>query len=447
MKKSKFNIFREIRENSDENNKIIIFNSYSLAIAVADKIFFEIYDNLENIDINKLNETENKTLETMLKCNFIVSDETDEVKNLEYFKFKKITDAKTFHLYIYPTLNCNFDCYYCYEKNKKGVLSKQVQEKILELIKYHAERKSDILITWHGGEPLLAFDIIYDLSVKMKDICEKNNVNYSSIMKSNGYLFTDNIINRLKDCNINKVQIVLDGPPEMHNKRRYIKNTKGETFDKILENLKKLKMSNINIDIFTLIDKKINIDIILALVKILEKNDLIENFFIACEEDMFSIYSNENRGKNENCFTPEEYIKFAFKIYKKFHELGIKKLENIFFPSKLTENICYAANIQSVDPEGYLYKCPLDVGLHNKAVGNISDNKEFNEKFFNNNVRYLTWNPFKFDKCNNCNLLPICFGGCPRLGIQYNDPHCGIWKYVIEELIEAMVLNKIKEKK
>ncbi len=442
MKRSKYNIFKKI-----SGNNIAIFNSYSLAIAITDQDFFSLYDNLENIDIKKFNENEKNTYEAMLNCNFIINDETDEIKNLEYLRLKKLTNTNFFLLSIFPTLNCNFDCYYCYERNKKGIITKEVQEKTLDLIKYHAERKSDIFLTWHGGEPLLVFDIIYDLSVKIKDICKNNNVNYSSTIKSNGYLFTDDIISKLKDSNIDKIQVTLDGPPEVHNKRRYLKNSKGETFNKIMDNLNKLKMNNINIDISSTIDKRINIELMLELVKILEQNNLIEYFSLLAPEELQN-YSKEER-QNEYCFTAEEYKKYAFKFYMKLQELGIKKLENDFFPLKLSVNICdaIAHNALLIDPEGYLYKCPLDVGLQNKAVGNILESKTFNDNFFNNTVKYFTWNPFVFDKCNNCNLLPVCFGGCPRQGIQNNEPVCGDWKFVIEDLIETIAIDKINEKK
>ena len=89
----------------------------------------------------------------------------------------------------------------------------------------------------------------------------------------------------------------------------------------------------------------------------------------------------------------------------------------------------------------------MEVGLREKAIGNILDDKSFNEKYFNNNVKYMTWNPFKFDKCINCNLIPICSGNCPKNGIDHNNPNCIYWKYNIEELIETMVLYKLKEQK
>lgn len=442
MKKSKFNIFRKIDGNMD-----IVFNSFSLAIAEADQVFSKIYNNLENLDINKFSEIERDTYDTMINCKFIVDDKVDEMRNLEFFRHKLTTSTATFYLTIYPTLNCNFDCYYCYEKNKTGIISKKVQQKILELVGYHAERKSNIEVIWHGGEPLLTFDIICYLSENIINICKKNNVKYSCGMTTNGYLFTDDIISKLIDYNLKTVLITLDGPPEMHNKRRYLKNTKTGTFDKILENAIKLKKNNIKVKIRTNLNKDFNTDIMLKLVNILEKNDLTEDFAISFENDNSYIKTFKTK---TNCFSINEFAGFALHFYKKLHSLGIKNLKDSFFPQNDSFNLCKATldNAIFIDPAGYFYKCPLDVGLPQKAIGTILENAGFNENYFNNNVRYVTWSPFKFDKCNNCNLIPICSGNCINSGINKNDePECIWWKYVIEDLIDEVARNILREKK
>ena len=183
MKKSIFNIFQKI-----DGNKDIVFQN-----------FYKIYNNLDNLDINSLNENEKEIFNGMVKCNFIIDNDDDEIKNLEYLRIKSNTDPNLFSLVIYPTLSCNFDCYYCYEKNRAGVMSKEIQEKIIEFVEFHAEKKKDIKLTWFGGEPLLAINIIYYLSEKIKDICIKNKVKYFSHIISNGYLFTDEIILKLKN--------------------------------------------------------------------------------------------------------------------------------------------------------------------------------------------------------------------------------------------------------
>ena len=438
MKKSKFNIFRKI--NNDEQ---VIFNSFSLALAKVNKGFSRFYDEIEKIDANNLNKQQKEFYDSMLDANFIISNNTDEIKDLEFLRLRAIADTNAFGLVIYPTLACNFDCYYCYQKNKTGILKKKAQEKILELIKHHSEKKTNISVEWFGGEVLLAFDIVSDMSQKIINICKKNKVKYYTSMVSNGYLFTDDIIKKMKSYKIEKVQVTLDGPPAIHNKRRILKNTKEGTFDEIIKNIKKLKKNNIRVSIRVNVNKDFNIDSLLQLTKILEKNGLIKNnFYIAQECD------SDSRNKscmNEGCLSDEGFAKLNLEFCKKLHNLGLKELYEHYYP-KVSFNFCETTrfNSISIDPEGYLYKCRKDVGMPEKAVGNILDNNTYNEIFFNNNVKYMTWNPFKYKKCLECNILPICSGNCPELGIANGEPQCIEWKYNIEDLIDAIALFKMK---
>jgi uncharacterized protein len=433
MKKSRFNILKKI-----DGYKHIIFNSFSLAMARVDNDFFGIYDNLENIDLDSFSEKQREIYNTMSKSNFIVADETDELKDLEFFRLSKNADSHNLSLVLHPTLSCNFDCYYCYEKNKSGLMSKDVLEKILELIKKHAEKKSNITIEWFGGEPLLAFDIIYDFSQKAIDICKKNSVKYFSALVTNGYLFTDDIIDKLKDCNISKVQITLDGPPDIHNKRRFLKNSKEPTFDRILENADKLNKKKINLRLRVNINKEISMNSMMQFVKILNEYDLSRYITLAQETDL----DPEKKSCVNDCsLTDEGFAHLNFDFCKRMHDLGIQELESSY--PEVIFTFCGYSKINSycIDPEGYMYKCETHVGMHEKAVRNIMDDT-YNENFFNNNVKYMTWNHLNFKKCRECNILPICSGNCPNLGSGKNEPQCITWKYNIEDLIDTIASHK-----
>src|SRR5699024_5938565 len=122
-----------------------------------------------------------------------------------------------------PTLSCNFGCPYCYEEPKSGFMSEEVQKSILDMITEAAKRRKDISVTWYGGEPLIAKDIIFNMSEKIINICEENDCDYSSYIVTNGYLVTDEIIENFKKYKITGAQITIDGPPEIHNSRRFLK--------------------------------------------------------------------------------------------------------------------------------------------------------------------------------------------------------------------------------
>ena len=61
-------------------------------------------------------------------------------------------------LTICPTLACNFDCSYCFEKKRSGKMTAEVQNQVVSFAEtmLMAFRPESLGITWFGGEPLLA---------------------------------------------------------------------------------------------------------------------------------------------------------------------------------------------------------------------------------------------------------------------------------------------------
>lgn len=165
----------------------------------------------------------------MSKGNYIVHDDMDELKLLKYRNYNGKFSSGALGLVIAPTLACNFACPYCYETPKAGLMDKKVQDSLIEMIEENAKNKNNISITWYGGEPLLAKEMIFDFSQRAIEICERENVKYSAYIVTNGYLIDEETIENMKKAKITGAQITVDGPPSIHNKRRILKNSDEET--------------------------------------------------------------------------------------------------------------------------------------------------------------------------------------------------------------------------
>lgn len=78
-------------------------------------------------------------------------------------------------LVIAATSNCNFRCVYCYEGSvlRASTMSEAIQEAIVKFVESEAPHLETFTVTWYGGEPLLALDIIENLSIKFVDIYKK----------------------------------------------------------------------------------------------------------------------------------------------------------------------------------------------------------------------------------------------------------------------------------
>ena len=63
-----------------------------------------------------------------------------------------------------------------------------------------------------------------------------------------------------------------------------------------------------------------------------------------------------------------------------------------------------------IGPEGEIYKCWNDVGHIDRIIGNIADRQPTNKLRL---YRYLNeTSAFSDIKCKECNVFPICEGGC-----------------------------------
>jgi len=68
------------------------------------------------------------------------------------------------NLIILPTEACNFRCTYCYETFENKKMPRSVVSGIKSLIDRRGEELDELEISWFGGEPLLALDVITEIS-------------------------------------------------------------------------------------------------------------------------------------------------------------------------------------------------------------------------------------------------------------------------------------------
>lgn len=152
-------------------------------------------------------------------------------------------------LTIFPTEKCQFRCTYCYEDFEIGHMPSVVVDGIKSLIRQRASGLSSLKISWFGGEPLLAVDIIENIMSEALKISEMYGINLHSDMTTNGDLLTSNQLKKLTKLNISQYQITLDGPQSFHDKTR-LRVKRGEgTFSSIWKNLVAAKESNLDFNI------------------------------------------------------------------------------------------------------------------------------------------------------------------------------------------------------
>lgn len=324
-----------------------LYNSLSTAIVQMEQGDFQKIQ--EHIASNTFPTDNYKLMEILMKIKAVVPD-----NNTEFLKLKYISTAKRFSnsilmLTINPTLDCNFDCSYCFEGEHRHLyMNEQVEDQIISFINSH-KKANAIHVTWFGGEPLLAMHRIESLTTKILSLGKS----YRAGIITNGYLLDDRVARKLKDLYIDSVQVTLDGLAETHDKRRCLKTGK-PTFEKIVANVKRLVTvaPDINISIRVNIDKN-NEDEFIQVYNLFEKmNNKHINVSPAFVEDL-------SKDKPMGCIcNSAEQNKFLVELFNKYG------LEYPFFYSKSRRVECAIRNPNAlvIGPEGELYKCWNDVG-------------------------------------------------------------------------------------
>lgn len=374
--------------------------------------------------------------EMLIEANIINPISDDEITDILKTKrlFKQAED--TVHLSIAPTTDCNFRCPYCYESiKKKDYMSDEVLNNIQDYL-LSTPKNKHIDLNWIGGEPIMGFNKIKELSLVLK----KNKYNYSNSIITNGYLLNE-IIDDLDILNLTFIQVTIDGIGKKHNAMRPHKTDK-DSFSKIIRNLElinKHKDGDLGVSIRVNIDKNNCRDF----------KDIYD--YIHDKFPDFQIYPSPIREKNDNsgyhsCLFDRKGLNDYILEYKETYGDNLMS----FFPD-MNATLCMAENIHSylIGPDGGLYKCWEDLGLNDRKVG-VLDKNGINITNQNLISKYLSGvSPFEMEPCKECELLPQCLGSCTlkRMKKKFIDSSydcCPHFKDNLESFLKIHYNDKIK---
>lgn len=309
-------------------------------------------------------------------------------------------------LILLPTEGCNFRCMYCYESHDNKVMTKELQDSIIEFVRKNIEKYQAVRLNWFGGEPLCQVGIVDYLSQQIRAICKEVKKPFLASMTTNGYLLDlDTCKRMIRKNKVIDYQITLDGLAATHDKQRPLAN-QGETFDTILSNLKAIR-DNIKSQ-FLRITIRCNVT-----------KQVMENF----GEYLEMLY---------NEFGSDDRFAFCWKIawepeektdenYCEEHSLGEllnmahdKRLRLDFLRSSfsLFGNICYASfpGCFTIGSDGTVYKCTVAFDADINQIGRLKENgiMELDEKkchYWDGKIEANN-----LQKCKECVNAPTCLG-------------------------------------
>ena len=233
-KPSKFNYHIETK-----NGDVLLINIYTGFVSLV-KVEKDNKDYVLNLLAqDKVEDDKSAIFKSMVDKGFFVEESVDEDQKLKLLYTNRISD-NTLNLTILPTEQCNYRCKYCYESFERGKMSQEVQDAIVKFVKENIHNYRGLNVGWFGGEPLIALDVIENLSKQFIDICQRNRVPYIADVTSNGYLLTADTLKKLYKLHVSTYTITIDGIRETHNEQKPLANG-DPTFDTVIQNLLDIK--------------------------------------------------------------------------------------------------------------------------------------------------------------------------------------------------------------
>lgn len=375
--------------------------------------------NLKGVSVDCFRKKNANVYNQFIEAGIIINDNVDEIALLKDSVRQADNNRHEYILHINPTLDCNLNCWYCYENHIQGSKMKSnvkdSVEKFISSILNDSNIKS-FELGFFGGEPLFYFNTIAKEIINHSSaLCKQNGQIFHISFTSNGTLLTDEIIDFLSHFSCG-FQITLDGGKESHDKTRFYKNHKG-SFDKIIRNIHKLVSAGIGVIVRINFTKE-NID---SIPYILEAfNDIAEEKKDYIKFDFQRVWQDKIKKFDET----EQEISLIRKTYR---DKGFRVLAN-YIPHD-ARNSCYGDKINHllINYNGDVYGCTARDFNKENSIGylGIDGTVKYNKEILalRNNSKMSK------DICMTCRIAPICGGGCKQRAMEALDDKECIFHY------------------
>lgn len=305
------------------------------------------------------------------------------------------------NLLIKPTHECNLNCTYCYDRGEKeSVKNKEMSEELISRIsRLVFNGYKNVNWTWHGGEPLL---IPLETYKKWTDKIKENATYDNGIkfsMQSNGVLLDREKTLNLKDLGVD-VSISYDFINQ--NKNRGLKKD-------ILKIDPYSELGSINV-----IDYESSFKLIEVYEKLKHSKRTVS---------FNKIFLNNEVDKNIEQYTEnwrKYFLHYLYDVNCVKKDRTFDSYFNSIFAMDKSEVLCSESrcvgNFLSVNPDGDVFICDR-FGIKNGSKYQLNNISNYDFSL----LEYKESNGYKNlledikeskKKCNNCEILPFCNGGC-----------------------------------
>ena len=345
--------------------------------------------------------------------------------------------AKPLYVMLKPAgAHCNLACKYCYylEKNKlyptaqRHLMSDEMLEQFTrEYIE--AQTMSQVLFTWHGGEPLLRSIDFYRkaLSLQQKYAGGRR---IDNVIQTNGTLLTDEWCEFFAQ-NHWLVGISIDGPQPYHD--HYRLTAAGKTsWQKVMQGIKLLKKHGVEWNAMAVVNAY-NVNHPLEFYRFFKENGcqflqftpIVER--LTRHEDGRTLASLADKNEiplSEASVTPEQWGYFLCAIFDEWVRKDVGKIFVEIFDCTLANWMGISPGICAYSKEcghagvmehnGDVYSCDHFVFPEYK-LGNIRDHSLIDMLYGEQQQEFSRLKHSSLPRqCKECDMEFACHGECPK---------------------------------
>lgn len=354
-------------------------------------------------------------------------------------------------LCLHVAHSCNLACTYCFAgqgkyQGEQALMSFETGKRALDFLIEHSGSRHNLEVDFFGGEPLVNFEVVKELTAYARSIEKEHNKNFRFTLTTNGVLIDDDVIDF---CNreMSNVVLSLDGRKEVNDRFRKTINGKG-SYDLILPKFKKLVAARKGKGYYMRgTYSRYNTDFVKDILHMADEgfSELSMEPVVAAPKDPYALREEDlpilleqydilgkemdQRRKEGRPFTFYHYmIDLAGGpcIVKRVSGCGV------------------GTEYMAVTPSGELYPCHQFVGDERFCLGDVFNgvkNQELREEFRGCSV-------YAHRECDDCFARFFCSGGCVANSYHTTGKLTGVYDYGCQlhrRRIENAIMLKVSE--
>mgnify|MGYP000105474965 FL=1 len=292
-------------------------------------------------------------------------------------------------LQVWLTTSCNLRCKYCYEKKNLYRSNFLKIETARSIIKFVQESNKPLeIINFHGGEPLLNYEMLIFLSEELIKIHPDVHISFTT----NGTIMNDDIMKFLisnQENFFSGITISIDGDKKTNDYNRIDSNRNG-TYRKIMETYNKLKSFKLRARMTITPDQT---------TKIYKNVVHLHEIGFSMITHAFDYFNTEWNDSDINIIQ-EQYEK-VLQYWYKYPELNISFADGLLFRKRklMKCNLCY-----NIYYDGCIYPCTYVTGDEGYLIGDINNGIDTQKAEYLKNKVLAEDNLF----CTNCSIKDYC---------------------------------------